>query len=394
MENEIQINTPSESVIAAYGTASWSRFLPQLVGVGASILGLILVIGFFWLFAGKISLPEQTVFLGVATPHTLYARLSTETRDQLPEPWRLVINGRSRWPVLFGTSRAGTEWEFFAITPRFSLPSHPGLLTKTVRAVSVLSTRLDQPTTSTTTYLSWWTKTLRHPSAQAQFELNPAALTSSFLGNDTIQTILYQDHLQTNLPSAHLKKSDTPLTGDIFLRFDPQTTTTARSALLQSLNLGAGEGTQTLIQPTQLALNYSSSGTISQISFMTEEPMSSSTKVSLLAALGFSKKAVVTLPDGSLLVERRLPNEEELKKESSYTITGGSLELTDTTYRLQKGATSTSSTLPPCGQGVTIGRFSPTALRQLLSALDLRFLPHSTGLQLYEDHDHISVCIE
>ena len=127
---------------------------------------------------------------------------------------------------------------------------------------------------------------------------------------------------------------------------------------------------------------------------MTEEPMSSSTKVSLLAALGFSKKAVVTLPDGSLLVERRLPNEEELKKESSYAIPAGSLELTDTTYRLQKGATSTLSTLTPCGQGVTIGRFSPTALRQLLSSLDLRFLPHSTGLQLYEDGDHISVCVE
>jgi hypothetical protein len=396
MDHDIEINTPSESVIAAYGTASWRRFLPQLIIMSCVIALLALVISFFWSLAASIRLPENTVFLGVATPRELHEKLRPEVRDYIPENWRLTVLNQSRWPVLFGAARQETTWKYFVIGPRWSVKSALGLPSQTSRLTRFLGEEIPPTSSARTTYLSWWGKTWKHPQALAQFETHPAPLVPAFAGSETaFEAIVYEDKLVTNISAPHVSTTNSTLDGDLFVRFDPTVTTTARHALLQALNLS---DESTVIAPlplTELKLQYTSSGTLDHISFQTEPGMSSSTKLQLLSLLGFSKRAVQTLPDGTTWIERRLPNESELQSQSSYRTPHGFLELTDTHYDLQIGSpTSTPTTFTSCNPGNLIARFSRLTISQLLAALDLPFLPIPTGIQLHSEKDHLVACIE
>jgi hypothetical protein len=395
MENEININTPAESVIAAYGTSSSHRLMPLFIGIGALLLSLLLGWGFFWILAGPLRLPAQTAFLGIASPRTLQDQLSPERRSSLPEAWRLQTEHASRWPILFGAYREEDAWQFFVIGPRWSLADRDGLLIEKSRATALITNRLSASTTETTTYFSWWWKTIRRPYAFAQLEIHPHVLSSSFFPpTETIEGILYRDRLMTNLaPSAVTAMADSP-PGDVFLRFNPATTGTARTALLQSLDLNDDRFSLANLSPQSLNLRYNASGTISRIQFTIPEAMSSSTKRSLLAALGFSKKVILSLPDGSLLAERQLPSEQELRITSSYKTPAGSLELTDTSFDLQKEATSTEERVSLCQTGTLVGRFSPRVIQQLLNALDLPFLSSEKGIQILQDQTRVYVCLE
>lgn len=394
METEIQINTPSESVIAAYGKASWRRFLLPLLGAAAIVTSLLLLIGFFWLFAGRLFLPSRTVILGVATPHTVYTILQPSTRTNLPEPWQSAIETKSRWPMVFGASQNDEGWQFFVIAPRWNLNTRAPFVQQTSRLVRFISTT-PPDSANRTTYLSWWGKTWRHPQAISQFELHPDSLVHEQTSStDSLFGAIYRDHIDTNLITSALPSFSGALTGDLFLRLNPEATSTARDALLRSLRLSEEHSLLTTVQPSELRLGYSASGTISRLSFTAFEPMSSSTKLTLLGMLGFSKKSVVKLPDGSALIERRLPTEEELKTQSFYPLPHGSLQLTDTSYDLLYGPTSTLPSFTSCHSGEIIGRFSPPIVQQLLQALDLRFLPLQTGIQFYRSNDRLSVCLE
>ncbi len=395
MENEININTPAESVIAAYGTSSSHRLTPLFIGVGALLLSLLLYFGFFWILAGSLRLPAQTAFLGIVSPRALQNQLSPERRSSLPEVWRLQTEHASRWPILFGAYREEDTWQFFVIGPRWSVNDREGLLIETSRATALVTSRLSASTTETTTYFSWWWKTMRRPYALAQLEIRPHVLSSSFFPpTETMEGIFYHDRLMTNLsPIVAATTIESPA-GDVFLRFNPATTGTARAALLQSLDLNNDRFSLANLSPQSLNLRYSTSGTLSQIQFTTPETMSSSTKRSLLGALGFSKKVILSLPDGSLLAERQLPSEQELRTTSSYRTPAGSLELTDTSFDLQKETTSTEAQVSPCQTGTLIGRFSPHVIQQLLSALDLPFLSSGQGVQILQDQTRVFVCLE
>ncbi|MBP7134365.1 hypothetical protein KBA73_04070 [Patescibacteria group bacterium] len=397
MENEINIQTPIDSVISAYGVASWKRFLPFYLISGGIALTLLLVIGFFWSLAAPITLPAEIAFIGVLTPATVNTILKTEeARTELPLAWRAQIETRSRWPALFGAARIEDKWQFFVITPRWSLPQVSFGEVKKYRLVGVISLPDDAPG-QTTSYFTWMRRGWKHPSAQAQVDIYPAIIASEAIPYQKMppfSAILYRDRILTNLTAP--PANDRPLTenADILLRLDPTTTSTWRESFFEILPIGRADLASLEINPAEIFLNYSTSGTISSLAFQTQHPMSPLLKTKLLAAVGFSKKAAVALPDGSILTEQRLPNEEELRATSTYQTPYGEVELTDSRFELNRLGARSVEAFSSCSEGSLIGRLSAQAVRQFLSALDLSFLASDRGIQLYQQDGQVFFCRE
>ncbi len=397
MENEINIQTPIDSVISAYGVASWKRFLPFYLIGGGILLALFLVIGFFWSLSSTITLPAETAFIGVLTPSTVDTLLKTEeARAELPLAWRAQIETHSRWPALFGAARLENHWQFFVIAPRWSLPQVSFGEEKTYRFIGAISLPTTDPGQKTS-YFTWLRRGWKHPSAQAQVDIYPTIIASEALPQQKMppfSAILYRDRILTNLTAP--PANDRPLTenADILLRLDATATSTWRESFFEILSIGRADLASLEISPSEIFLNYSASGTVSSLAFQTQQPMSPLIKTKLLAAVGFSKKAAVSLPDGSILTEQRLPNEEELQATTTYHTPYGEVELTDSRFELNRGNTHSVEAFSSCSKGSLIGRLSAQAVRQFLSALDLTFLAPDHGIQLYQQGKQVFFCRE
>lgn len=396
MENKITTRTPVDSVIAAYGVSTSRRLSPLLLLISSVIGSVFFFCLFLWSLHGRITLPPQTVFLGVATPSRIFARLPEAQRDRLPTAWKTQIDTESSWPALFGFSREKETWNFFVIAPRWSLgqQSKEVLPFQRIRAVG---SSLPTPATTSTravTYLSWLTRTWRHPSAHAQFEIYPDALTTLSSSVAPLTGTLYTTELVTNLRAPTTSPLAPTTTSDVFVRFDTLVTTTMRDIFLQQLHLGHENANTLGFTPTSFQAQYSASGTVDLLSFQTL-PMSSSTKVRILGALGFSQKSVQSLPDGSTLIERRLPNEAELQATTTYQTVFGDLTLTDTHLQLNRGENLLSKgPLVSCSKGPLIGRLSEQALQELFKTLDLPFLLAPPGIQFHEQGGLTVLCKE
>ncbi len=103
MDPFIVSNPPQSSPMLAYGTArkpGWSKIL--LAFVVGSFLLILLVGGILWALFSHVTLPTDRMLEAALTPHKIYSQLNPALRHDLPAPWRVAIETRSRFPAVLG----------------------------------------------------------------------------------------------------------------------------------------------------------------------------------------------------------------------------------------------------------------------------------------------------
>ena len=393
-----EISSPPVSPFLAIATSS--RFsLRWLIGIGAGaavILGLII---FSLLCSGTFPLPKNTIFLATISPKTANHLFTREQQTTFPIEWQQTFAEDSRWPVLVGLSRSEEKIDAFVIGPRWSVPVDATLSQKT-RALIRQSGGLpvDSASVESVIYRERFFSAL-FSRGELQGWIDPAFLQHKASSSNRIVFSLQNGHLlasDTTKASSEQKISAVDSSSsvslhdtDIALHLSALQETGSAEAFLAQLPLEPLYPALSSLEalPTTLEIKLSSS-TIQAVHFAFERALSSKDRAVLQATLEKThKKRLITLPDGTITVERFIPSTE--------TTSSTPAEASMTTFDWKTEATSPLNEVPSCGTGTWVARFSPGLLARLApthSAL-ITWVP-TYALQVWRTSEGFTVCQE
>ncbi len=306
MDVVFNIQTSKESTIMSYGVApSHGRLL--LIG-GAVLLALSVSLLCLWLLLrGPFTIPRQTGILLSISPKAAQKVLPESARTLLPAVWQGALEGDSSWPVIMGAYYEQYEWRYFAIIPRWRVGTMRvretrGLLALVSERVLPTSDHILRYADQADWKLSRW-------SAPLGFWVNPASLfpNASSQEDKPFTGEWGGALLRTGLPFSSATSEPLQM-GDVVVNLPSHATSSViASAILEQASVDSLPFEKAGLQVAQVRLSYTKGFIPSQIAIRFKDPIKKEQAKALLGALGIGEIAIESLPDGSLIKEKRLP---------------------------------------------------------------------------------------
>ncbi len=373
-------SSPSGGVILAYGESSTMprRSRAFFVGVGILIfLTAFLIATLAWVLTTRIPVPRNTLLIA-------YVRPGAALPDWTPHLWKETQIRARPFPVFVGLQfnnsgeimpfaimRSGLRWQNLSPSSE-DQPTH-------LLALSASWSDYFQPV-----WLQVWPTAIN--------ELMNATSSSSNVNEAHIGGPITDHVWRTNGSVQHIANlSHLPQLGpnSLDLQYFPDLW-----PLLQNLFRTKGVTPVLPTPPTRVAWAENEQGDIS-IGFQFNELLSSTTKAELAGSFGLTERKPYTLPDNTVLMERRLPYDLFQTSTTTEWALAENKKLIFSENQVifgQPDLLIPAPPLPAVCQGTRIGAFDTKTLASIRQAFQLQSEVDIPRLILVEKNGELRVC--
>lgn len=383
MSTEIILNRESQIILAEGHRPvfyrSWMLWC-ILVLILTGCLAFLLWLG----LSRPLPLPRGTFFLGVISPDTAEQTLPPNVLNALPETWKQTLSIRSSWPLVYGLANEDGRMRSFILGPRWLIPEGENRTTAGLAAyIGEPGLVFEEGTLTYSEALSW--RGLER--APAMRWSNGEQIHFRWNGKQLVSDMIW------NMPGTSRASS-----ADLSIGFSAD----SRKAAIQpeialASSLGDLPKFRNLPDISRYEVWLNGKG-FARRRFEFATPLSETQAATVLGIFSVTERRAVTLPDGSISLERFTP-----KASTSTTLFGERMNdrgesLRLTSNELQISSASSTWQIEPvsnCGiQGPWI-RLSSRTLSTTLSDIGWDIpADQLKAMQIGTLNNKITVCFE